>query len=139
MDELATELIARERAALDRWIAGDTQGFAELCDRDVTYFDTNAERRIDGLDALQVQLARYAELIGGMLKQRGATRMDRHEMRNARVQRVGDMAVLSYDWEAHLGTDVIRWRATEVYRLTDGQWRIVHAHWSAVQPPAARE
>lgn len=56
-------------------------------------------------------------------------------MLNPKLQRAGDMAVLSYDWEAHFGSDVIRWRATDVYRRKDGTWRIVHAHWSAVQPP----
>jgi hypothetical protein len=28
------------------------------------------------------------------------------------------------------------WNCTEVYRLRDGRWRIVHSHWSFVQHPA---
>lgn len=28
------------------------------------------------------------------------------------------------------------WNTTEVYRLTGGEWRIVHSHWSFAQHPA---
>jgi hypothetical protein len=28
------------------------------------------------------------------------------------------------------------WNSTEVYRLSDGEWRIVHSHWSFAQHPA---
>lgn len=76
MDDLAKELIEKERAALDRWIRGDTQGFAALCDPDVSYFDTNVERRPDSLAAVQQHLASYADMIRAMLKERGKAQMD---------------------------------------------------------------
>jgi len=36
---LLAELLALETAAVDRWGAGDPDGFLELSDDDVTYFD----------------------------------------------------------------------------------------------------
>ena len=60
MDDLAEELISGERAALDRWIRGDTQGFADLCDPEVTFFDSSLPRRIDGIAAVSRLLAKMA-------------------------------------------------------------------------------
>ncbi len=133
---LEQELVAKERAALDRWIRGDTDGFLDLCDPEMTYFDTNAEHRIDGTAAFKKHLAMYSEGIRAMLKARGKTQMDNHEIVNPKLQRTGDMAVLSYEWVARIDTDVIRWRASNVYRLKEEMWRMIHGHWSAVQPPA---
>ncbi len=136
MDELAEQLIAKDRASLDRRIRGDTDGFLELGDSEVTYFDTNTRHRIDGVTALRKHLAMYSEGIRAMLKQRGKSQMDSHEIVNPKLQRTGDMAVLSYEWKPRVGTDVVRWRASEMYRLSRGAWRLVHGQWSAVQPPA---
>jgi len=32
-----------------------------------------------------------------------------------------------------------RWNATEVYKSIDGRWRIIHSHWSYVQPLLRQE
>jgi hypothetical protein len=29
---------------------------------------------------------------------------------------------------------VVRWNSTEIYGRLDGQWRIIHSHWSYVKP-----
>lgn len=34
-------------------------------------------------------------------------------------------------------TILARWNATEVYRVMDGVWRIIHTHWSLTQPKLA--
>ena len=44
--DVAAEVIALERAALDRWGQGDPAGYVELFDEDVTYFDPFQERRL---------------------------------------------------------------------------------------------
>ena len=51
---------SREAAALlwsvqllDRYIAADPEGYVNLYAQDVTYFDPTAERRVDGLAAMQ--------------------------------------------------------------------------------------
>src|SRR5665648_1218862 len=49
---LLAELLALETAAVDRWGAGDPDGFLELSDDDVTYFDPWQEQRVDSRAAL---------------------------------------------------------------------------------------
>ena len=49
--EITTDIIALESAALERWGNGDPSGFLEICAPDVVYFDPYQEKRIDGLDA----------------------------------------------------------------------------------------
>ncbi len=120
-DDDAATIIAMERSALRRWGSGDPSGFLEISAPDVVYFDPFQPRRIDGLEAL----ARYYEGL------RGKIRIERDEMINPRVQRVGDAAVLTFDYASY-GVDGAehRWHCTEVYRYRDGQWRIIQTHWS---------
>ena len=47
-DATAAQILAPERAALDRWGAGDPDGFLETYDGDVTYFDPLTAARLDG-------------------------------------------------------------------------------------------
>ena len=42
----ATEILALERAALDRWGQGDPDGYLEISAPDVNYFDRSEERRV---------------------------------------------------------------------------------------------
>ena len=58
--EITTEIIAIERAALDRWGRGDPQGYLETYADEVTYFDPVAATRIDGLDAMKAYYAPFA-------------------------------------------------------------------------------
>jgi len=57
VDRLFDELVALERSALDRWIRLDPQGYLDLQAPEATYFDRFTERRVDGLDAMQLRLA----------------------------------------------------------------------------------
>lgn len=85
-EQIAAEIIALERAALDRWGAGDPSGYLEISAADVTYFAPFLERRIDGLEALS---AWYAPL-------RGTIHIDRYELVEPRVLVCGEAAVLTF-------------------------------------------
>jgi ketosteroid isomerase-like protein len=56
------------------------------------------------------------------------------------VQRHGDMALLTFNLVSYQrqadGADraVAHWNSTEAYASIDGRWRLVHSHWSFVQP-----
>ena len=50
--KIAGEVIALERAALDRWGKGDPDGYLGINAADVSYFDPFLERRVDGLPSL---------------------------------------------------------------------------------------
>ena len=68
VDRLLQELVALERSALDRWIKLDPQGYLDLQAPDVTYFDPFTERRVDGLDAMQVRLAPMKKVATGRVR-----------------------------------------------------------------------
>jgi hypothetical protein len=118
------EILALERAAMDRWAKGDPDGFLEISDASVTYFDPFVEKRLNGLSELRTL---YGKL-------RGQIRIDRYQFIEPRVQVAGDMAVLSYNFESYGNEQTLRWNTTEVYERKSGVWRIIHTHWSLTQP-----
>ncbi len=118
-----------ERDALDRWGRGDPEGYLELYAPEVTYFDPLHEKRIDGIDAMRQALEPIKSLVA----------IDRYEMIAPRVERVGDVAILTYNLASHSrrqdGAAVVTgWNSTAVYRRLDDAWRILHSHWSYTEP-----
>ena len=126
----AHDIIAMERAALNRWGAGDPQGYFEIMATEVTYFDPTQPARVDGLRRLRDLLEPWT----------GKISIDRYELVQPGVQVYGDVAVLTFNLVNYRnlpdGSEqpFVRWNATEVYRRLNGQWQIVHSHWSYVQP-----
>ena len=125
-----SDVIATERAAIERWGRGDPDGFLTTYAPEVTYFDPTTERRVDGLPAMTALLAPL----------RGQIRIDRFEMLNPKVQRHGDVAVLTYNvvnyQKQQDGTErqTARWNSTAVFRRIDGKWRTIHSHFSYTKP-----
>jgi ketosteroid isomerase-like protein len=123
-EEIAAQIIAMERAALDKWGRGDPSGFLEISDPDVVYFDPFLEKRLDGLKALTA----YYEGAQGKIH------IDHDQLINPRVQVNGEVAILTYNYISYAGETKTRWNCTEVYRRKTGQWRIIQTHWSLTQP-----
>lgn len=131
MDTLdRNHIVAMERAALDRWGAGDPRGYLEIMAPDVTYFDPSQEQRVDGLRAMTDLLVSWT----------GKIKVDRYDMVSPIVQRHGDAAILTFNLVSYRrradGTEhvIAHWNSTEAYARIDGRWRIVHSHWSFVRP-----
>jgi uncharacterized protein (TIGR02246 family) len=127
------EVIALERAALDRWGKGDPNGLLETYAPEVTYFDVATERRLDGRAAMTEY---YRPLVGKI-------KVLRYEMLNPKVQRHGDVRVLTYNLRSEAvkpdGKPVtVRWNSTSVYARTGGAWKMVHSHWSLTALPCAK-
>ena len=123
------EIIALERAALDRWGKGDPSAYMALFEPDVTYFDPFQERRVDGAAAMAALFAPIT----------GTIRVDRYDMLDATVQHTGGLAVLSFNLVSYRTDDglervISKWNSTEVYRRTAAGWRIAHSHWSFIKP-----
>jgi ketosteroid isomerase-like protein len=115
------QIIHLEETALRRWCNGDPSGFLEISASDVVYFDPFLEKRIDGLAAL----TDYYEAL------RGKIRAERFELLNPLVQRVGNAAVLTFNFVSWGGNEnEFRWNCTEVYRQNDARWEIIQTHWS---------
>ena len=127
--QAAAEIMALELAALKRWRQGDPDGFLTLSVPQVTYFDPILPGRLTGI-------ARLTEFYNGMRgKGGGAAAIDIIE---PRVDIVGDAALLTcrFLWAGRdadgTGTARSPWNCTEVYHRQNGQWRIIHTHWSLV-------
>ena len=124
------DVIAIERASLDRWGKGDPDGFLSNYAPDVTYFSPTEARRVDGLPAMSALLAPI----------RGKIKIDRYEMLNTKVQRYGDVAVLTYQIVNYRkepdGREqpTTRWNSTAVFHRQGGKWREVHSHFSFTTP-----
>jgi ketosteroid isomerase-like protein len=129
----AADVIALERAALDRWGKGDPTGFLETYAPEITYFDPGVERRLDGHAALSDYYRPFT----------GKVNIPRYEMIGPRVQRHGDVAVLTYNLRSESlqpdGKQVTRrWNSTSVYARMGRDWKMIHSHWSLTTPPSAR-
>jgi ketosteroid isomerase-like protein len=127
------QIVILERAALDRSGAGDPRGYLDTYAVDVTYFDPVTAARIDGLEAMTAYYQPWT----------GKIRVDRYDMVNPRVVVTADVAVLTYNLVNFIrdadGAERLlnRWNSTAVYRRHDTTWKIVHAHWSYIQPTLA--
>jgi len=130
-DDFQTEtLVDLERGALERWGRGDPQGYLDIMASDLTYFDPMTAKRIDGQDALKQYFAPFT----------GKIKIEKIEMNDPKVQRSGDLAVLTFnlvDYGAQMDggpKTTARWNATEVFQRLNGSWKIIHSHWSYVKP-----
>ena len=85
---------------------------------------------IDGQDALTKYITPFT----------GKIKIEKAEMIDPKVQRSGDLAVLTFnlvDYGAQMDggpKTTARWNSTEVYQRLNGSWKIVHSHWSYVKP-----
>jgi len=70
----------------------------------------------------------------------GKIQVDRYDMVRPLVQWHGDAAILTFNLVSYRrrpdGTEdaIAHWNSTETYARIEGQWRIVHSHWSFVRP-----
>lgn len=119
-------ILGQERRALDRWAQGDPLGYLDVDAGDVTYFDDiGAHSRIDGIDEMRTYFTSL----------KGKIPAHRYEVVDPKVQVHGDIGILTLRYDAYAtdGKPLAHWKATSVYHRAQGQWRIVHAHWSLVK------
>lgn len=125
-NEVEQTILAKETAALDFWSGGDPVGSGKGFAGDATYMDDIAASvRLDSLPEIQ----RYFASLAGQI-----TPHD-YELVDPKVQVYGDIAILTLRYHPSIG-DTIEgppWKATSVYRFQDGDWKVVHAHWSLVK------
>lgn len=121
-EDIATKLIAMERAMLERSDRGDRKAGLEISAPDVVHQDPFNDKPIVGLPALT---AYYASLPAGSAAP--------GQMTNESVQVMDGIAVLSFHYVSHFGVDR-DWNCTEVFRKTADGWRIVNSHWSLIKP-----
>jgi ketosteroid isomerase-like protein len=122
------EVMKLESMAMERWRKGDPWGFIEISAPSVTYFDTGTPQRINGREALRAEYA----------KREGKISYDVMDFVDPRVQVCGEVAVMTYRFLStwlDAASSVSRrtpWNCTEVFARQDGQWKIIHTHWSFI-------
>ncbi|MGD0876535.1 MAG: nuclear transport factor 2 family protein [Anaerolineales bacterium] len=122
-------ILSLENQAMERWRKGDPWGFVEMSAGDITYVDPGLAKPITGLEEYKA----YMRQIEGKVHYQGS------KFIQPKVVVLGDAAVLSYNYRSsELSPDgkVLNqtpWNATEVYFWRDGQWKIVHTHWSFIK------
>ncbi len=118
-------ILNKEKAALDRWKKGDMFGFIWLAAADITYFDPGLDKRVTGLMEFTAHLSSF----------NGTFSFPGYELLNPQVQLYGDTGILTFNFAGYSkdGKKDL-WNATEVYRLIDGEWKIVSSHWSHTKP-----
>lgn len=134
--KITETIFALELAINERWNKGDVDGALEMYSEDVSYFDPITETRLDGRKAVALYFRQFFE---------GKANILRTEFSNPQVivSDGGDMAVLHYNLVNFVadgrGSEKqgALWNSTQVYRLIDGQWRVVHVNWSFTRHPAA--
>ena len=136
LSKITETLLALELGINERWNKGDVDGALELYSEDVTYFDPMTEMRLEGRMAVARYFRKFFE---------GKLNILRNKFPNPQVivSEGGDLAVLHYNLinivsdgqgGEKQGTP---WNSTQVYRLIDGQWRVLHVNWSFTRNMAA--
>ncbi len=121
--ETNEEPLALEKAAMEGWRKGDPGPMLATLDRDVTYYHVMTGGRLDGLEAVKTLMEPY----------RGKPLFDSYEISEAKTQRSGSLAVLTYTLATQQGEVNRRWHGTQVYQRTEHGWRVIHTHWSLVK------
>jgi uncharacterized protein (TIGR02246 family) len=138
VSKITETILALELAINERWNKGDVDGALEMYSEDVSYFDPLTETRLDGRQAVEGYFRQFFE---------GKLNILRNEFPNPQVivSDGGDMAVLHYnlvnfvpDGQGGEKQGAL-WNSTQVYRLIDGQWCVVHVNWSFTRHPAAMQ
>ncbi len=138
ISQITETILSLERAINDRWNKGDVDGALEMYSVDVTYFDPLTAMRLEGRKAVEAYFRQFFE---------GKLNILRNELPNPQVivSDSCDLAVLNYNLVNFVadgnggekpGTP---WNSTQVYRLIDGKWRVVHVNWSFTRHPAAMQ
>ena len=118
-ENLATTILAMEKAALEEWLQGNPTGYLNIYAENFTYFDPI--QRINGFEKIK----EFYESL------RGSVQVEKYEIIDPVIQIFGETAVLSYGLVTHSNDKVIGENCTEVYqKQPDKQWKIIHSHWS---------
>ena len=123
------KILRLEDSAMEEWRKGNPLRWVEISADDIIYIDPALTAPIVGKEAY----LRYLEPL------RGKIFYDASEYVKPLVALYGDTAVLTYNYHSLSKGQEGRpqrtsfWNTTEIYRLIDGEWKIVHTHWSYIQ------
>lgn len=117
-------ILETEKQALDKWINRNVWGYLNIFASDATYFDQSTKMKLIGFDAVKA----YIEPWNGKIY------APRYEMINIDIKVIGNVGVLNYNlYNFNESNDTTAlWNSTEIYEKKNGNWKIIHSHWSLV-------
>lgn len=119
------KIIEQERTFLNRWITGDTFGFIEAAAEEITYFDPGLDKRCTGKNAFHNWIASFS----------GTFSFPDYELLDPQVQMHGDIGILTFNFVGLMQDGSKEyWNTTDVYKLIDGDWKLISSHWSQTKP-----
>jgi ketosteroid isomerase-like protein len=117
-------VVAAHTALVEAYEAGDIEAFAARLDpgAELLLFHPRADNRFDDIDDLREAMPRMFENI------ENAVWTDAHAL----VSVEGDVGWVTAEFllEADGLAQPFVGRSTEIWARRDGEWRLVHAHWS---------
>jgi len=128
-DSMKDKIMKIEDSAMEEWRKGNPMKWIDIAADDVIYIDPGLNTPVVGKTAY----FQYLEPFKGKLF------YDASEYVEPRVAVYGSTAVLTYNYHS-LNKDqsgrlqrTSFWNTTEIYRLIEGEWKIIHTHWSYIQ------
>jgi ketosteroid isomerase-like protein len=121
-------ILSLEELAMERWRQGDPMGYVEITGDDIIYVDPGLSKPITGLS----EYGLYMQQLTGLIH------YDRSEFIFPKVVMVGDAALLTFNYRSSVLTpegnisSQTPWNSTEVFFMREGEWKIVHSHWSYI-------
>nr|WP_314464414.1 nuclear transport factor 2 family protein [uncultured Clostridium sp.] len=130
------KILKNEKAINERWNMGDYQGFLDSYVEDVTFVDPGIPSMFMSREDVKKKLEPYFPYKEFPIVV--------SEVSNEKVvvSDGEDMAVLTYNLQNSAQgkkgqvLPLPLWHCTQVYQLIQGEWRIIHNHWSFAQVPA---
>jgi hypothetical protein len=91
---------------------------------EMTYFSPFMNSILDGKSAVYAAIAPIE----------GQIQVPKYEISNPKLQLGGNIAVFTYQLLEfdEAGAQTAGWKISEISRLVDDKWRIIHAHYSAM-------
>ncbi len=124
---ITNQVIEMEKAALDKYYAGDMTGYYNIWSHDdFSYFDAGHAKRVDS----------FAEVKDFMDKNlAGKMHADSYRFLTPRVQVHGDTAILTYQLFANTNFINMKYNVVEVFQKNAaGEWKVVHSTWNTITP-----
>ena len=124
METITPQIIELEEAQAKAFNKGNVGKILDFFYPEIVGFSSTKHDRIAGLEALRETFEFY-------LKE--AEKID-YQIFEPTVQVFGETAVIAFYWQVKLikgsHTQSIKGRGSHVYAKVDGQWKIVHEHFS---------
>ena len=117
-----------EDSAMEEWRRGNPMKWVEIAADEIIYMDPGLNTPIVGKAAY----FRYLEPLQGKIF------YDASEYVKPKVALYGKTAVLTYNYHSLTSDKNDRpqrtsfWNTTEVYRMIEDEWKIIHTHWSYI-------